>query len=115
PGAHWSPGGQCHIRRVTLAANDPLVPMLRAKGYTVEESVYTAGSVVVEFPIKSKARRSEAEVSVWEKAILAGELQRWWSDNSVSVTLSFGEDEKRFIGPILQWAAGNLKTVSFLP
>lgn len=116
PGAHWPVGGTYHLRRVTFSSDDPMVQSFRDAGYTVEDSVYTPGSVVVEFPILSRARRSEKDVSVWEKAMLAGELQRWWSDNSVSVTVSFDkETERSQIGPILRWGSGNLKTVSFLP
>lgn len=116
PGAHWPVGGHHHIRRVTFAADDPTVERFRDAGYTVEDSVYTPGSVVVEFPIESKALRSEQEVDVWSKFELAATLQELWSDNGVSVTVSYDKDsEADEIGPILQAGSTRLKAISFLP
>lgn len=117
PGVHWSPGARTHIRRVTVGKDEPIAELYAWCGYNVEPAVIDPeGSVVIEVPVMSPAKRSEREVSVWEKAILAGDLQRLWSDNSVSVTLSFDpEAEGQFIEPILEWAKSNLKTVSFLP
>ena len=117
PGAHWTPGGKFFIRRVTFDKNDPIVKHFKDANYTVEESYYTPeSSVVVEFPIKSGAKRSETEVSIFEKASLAAELQHYWSDNAVSVTVSFDpEKESKYIGTILHMYEGKLKTVSFLP
>ena len=47
---------------------------------------------------------------------LAATAQRYWSDNSVSVTVSFDpEKESDAIGTALHMYDGQLKTVSFLP
>lgn len=93
-----------------------MVQPFRDAGYVVEDSIYSRNTVVVEFPVESRAIRSEKDVSAWEKATMAGELQRYWADNSVSVTVSFDpEEEAQHIAPILHWAAGNMKTISFLP
>jgi hypothetical protein len=47
---------------------------------------------------------------------LAATAQRYWSDNSVSVTISFDpETEASAIGTSLHMYDGQLKTVSFLP
>ena len=47
---------------------------------------------------------------------LAATAQRYWSDNSVSVTVSFDpETEAQHIGTVLHMYDGQLKTVSFLP
>jgi hypothetical protein len=68
------------------------------------------------FPIKSQAKRAEKEVSIYEKISLAAHAQRYWSDNSVSVTVSFdSEKEKDAVGTVLHMYDGQLKTVSFLP
>lgn len=117
PGAHWAPGGQYIIRRVTFGKDDPIVAALRLAGYRVEPSAQSPDtSVVVEFPVETRARRSERDVSIFEKAHLAATLQREWSDNSVSVTLSYDpETEAQHIGTILAMYEGALKTVSFLP
>ncbi|WP_394620987.1 ribonucleoside-triphosphate reductase, adenosylcobalamin-dependent [Lentzea sp. JNUCC 0626] len=117
PGAHWAPGGEFFNRRVVFAAEDPLVPLFRWAGYDVEDSVYTPGtSVVVTFPVQSQAKRSEKDVSIFEKANLAATAQRYWSDNSVSVTVSFDPaTEGQHVGTVLAMYEGQLKTVSFLP
>jgi ribonucleoside-triphosphate reductase len=68
------------------------------------------------FPVKSDAKRSEKDVSIYEKMALAATAQRYWSDNSVSVTISFDpSSEASAIGTALHMYDGQLKTVSFLP
>jgi hypothetical protein len=47
---------------------------------------------------------------------LAAQAQRYWSDNSVSVTVTFDvEKESDAVGTALHMYDGQLKTVSFLP
>lgn len=117
PGVHWQSGSTYFIRRITFSKDDPMVEQFRQAGYTIEDSAYTPEtSVVVEFPIKSEAKRSEKEVSIFEKVHLAAELQNLWADNSVSVTVSFDpETEGNDIEKVLRMYEGKLKTVSFLP
>jgi hypothetical protein len=117
PGVHFTPGGSTFIRRITFQKNDPIVEQFRKAGYPVVESFYTPEtSVVVEMPIKSRSKRSEQEVSIFEKVHLAAEAQHYWSDNAVSVTVSFDpETEAEHVGTVLQMYEGRLKTVSFLP
>jgi hypothetical protein len=68
------------------------------------------------FPIKSLAERAEKDVTIFEKMSLAATAQRYWSDNSVSVTVSFDpEKEAEHVGTVLHMYDGQLKTVSFLP
>src|SRR5690606_40023043 len=56
------------------------------------------------------------DVPLREKAELAALAQRYWSDNSVSVTLSFDpETEGADVAGVLRDYAGRLKTASFLP
>jgi ribonucleotide reductase alpha subunit len=115
PGVHWNPASGYYIRRVTMGPSILLDELKRA-GYPVEESVYSKGQWVVSFPIKSPFKRSEKDVTIWEKVALAAEAQHWWSDNSVSVTVSYDPDtEAGYIDPILSLYEGRLKTVSFLP
>jgi hypothetical protein len=85
--------------------------------YRVEPASESPNSTsVVFFPVKSGAVRSEKDVSIYEKMALAATAQRYWSDNSVSVTISFDpETEAQHIGTVLHMYDGQLKTVSFLP
>lgn len=117
PGVHWNPASGYYIRRVNMTEG-PLLQSLREAGYNVEESAYSKGrgQYVVSFPIKSPFIRSERDVTIWEKVALAAEAQHWWSDNSVSVTISYDpETEGKHIEYILSLYEGRLKTVSFLP
>jgi hypothetical protein len=94
-----------------------MLPLFKMAKYRVEpasESPETTS--VVFFPVKSMSVRSEREVSIYEKMALAATAQRYWSDNSVSVTISFDPDtEAKAIGTALHMYDGQLKTVSFLP
>jgi ribonucleotide reductase alpha subunit len=115
-GVHWDVAGRYQMRLITFADNDPMLPLFKMANYRVEESVYTKGSSVVYFPIKSNSVRSAKDVSIYEKIALAATAQRYWSDNSVSVTVSFDpEKESEDVGRVLHMYDGQLKTVSFLP
>lgn len=117
PGVHWTPGGKFFLRAIRFANSDPMLPLFRAAGYRVEPASESPDSTsVVFFPIKSDAERSDKDVSIFEKASLAATAQRHWSDNSVSVTVSFDkETERQFVGTVLHMFDGQLKSVSFLP
>jgi hypothetical protein len=94
-----------------------MLPLFKMANYTVEpasESPETTS--VVYFPIKSNAERAERDVTIFEKMSLAAMAQHYWSDNSVSVTVSFDpETEGQHVGTVLHMYDGQLKTVSFLP
>ena len=117
PGVHWTAGGKFFLRAIRFANNDPMLPLFKMAQYRIEpasESPETTS--VVFFPIKSDASRSEKDVSIYEKMALAAQAQRYWSDNSVSVTVTFDvEKESEAVGTALHMYDGQLKTVSFLP
>lgn len=117
PGVHWPVGGQYFMRAIRFRNEDPMLPLFQMAQYRVEPaSEDPTGTSVVFFPVKSEAKRSEKEVSIYEKVALAATAQRYWSDNSVSVTVSFDpETESKDVGTVLHLYDGQLKTVSFLP
>ena len=117
PGVHWPVGGEYVLRSIRFSAHDAMVPLFIGAGYLVEPDVTAPdGTVVVYFPIKSVAVRPENEVSLFEKAHLAVMAQTWWSDNAVSVTLSFNkEKETKDVAKVLAMYEGQMKSVSFLP
>ncbi|CAB4179334.1 RTPR, ribonucleoside-triphosphate reductase, adenosylcobalamin-dependent [uncultured Caudovirales phage] len=117
PGVHWTVGGQYFNRAIRFANSDPMLPLFKLANYRVEPASESPDTTsVVFFPIKSSAKRSEKDVSIYEKMALAATAQRYWSDNSVSVTISFDPDtESSAIGTALHMYDGQLKTVSFLP
>jgi adenosylcobalamin-dependent ribonucleoside-triphosphate reductase len=117
PGVHWPSGGKYFLRAIRFGNNDPMLPLFKMANYRVEPASESPDTTsVVFFPIKTDAKRSEKEVSIYEKMNLAATAQRWWSDNSVSVTITFdAEKEKNDVGTVLHMYDGQLKTVSFLP
>jgi adenosylcobalamin-dependent ribonucleoside-triphosphate reductase len=117
PGVHWTPGGKFFNRAIRFSNEDPMLPLFKMANYRVEPASESPDTTsVVFFPIMSDAKRAERDVTVWEKASLAALAQEFWSDNSVSVTVSFDpETESDQIEPLLHAFDGKLKTVSFLP
>lgn len=117
PGVHWTPGGEYFLRAIRFANDDPMLPLFKMAKYRVEQASESPDTTsVVFFPIKADAKRSEKDVTIFEKMAIAATAQRYWSDNSVSVTISFdSENEKQHIGTVLHMYDGQLKTVSFLP
>ena len=116
PGVHWGPGGEFFLRAIRFGESDPMLHLFKAAGYKIEPDVVSANTSVVYFPVHSGHPRSEKDVSMFEKIGLAATAQKYWSDNGVSVTLSFDkETESKFIAPALHMYEGQLKAVSFLP
>lgn len=117
PGVHWTPGGKFFLRAIRFSNTDPMLPLFKMANYTVEPASESPDSTsVVFFPVKSDAERAERDVSIYEKMALAATAQKWWSDNSVSVTITFDpETEAKDVGSVLHMYDGQLKTVSFLP
>jgi len=117
PGVHWTPGGEYFLRAIRFSNEDPMLPLFKMANYRVEPASESAETTsVVFFPIKSQAKRSEKDVSIYEKTSLAATAQHYWSDNSVSVTVSFdAKKEKDAVGTVLHMFDGQLKTISFLP
>ena len=117
PGVHWTPGGEYFLRAIRFSNEDPMLPLFKMANYRIEKASESPKTTsVVFFPIKSNAKRSEKDVSIYEKTALAATAQRYWSDNSVSVTVSFDSNkEKDAVGTVLHMFDGQLKTISFLP
>ena len=116
PGVHWGPGGEFYLRAIRFGNTDPMLHLFKAAGYKIEADLVSANTQVVYFPVASGHKRAEKQVSLFEKIGLAATAQKYWSDNGVSVTLSFDkEEETKFIAPALNMYEGQLKAVSFLP
>jgi len=117
PGVHWTPGGKFFNRTIRFSNEDPMLPLFKMANYKVEPAAESPTTTsVVYFPIQSQAVRSEQDVTIFEKIALAATAQRYWSDNSVSVTVSFNkETESKHVGTVLHMHDGQLKSVSFLP
>jgi adenosylcobalamin-dependent ribonucleoside-triphosphate reductase len=116
PGVHWAPGGDYFLRAIRFGNTDPMIHLFKAAGYKMEADLVSANTTVVYFPVHSGHPRSEKDVTLFEKIALAATAQKYWSDNGVSVTLSFDkETESKHVAPALHMYEGQLKAVSFLP
>ncbi len=113
PGCHF-PEFNYYIRRVRLAKNSPLLPAIEEAGLPLEPDQVDSSSMVVSFPVHNPGR-SLKEVGIWEQVALASFLQRYWSDNQVSCTITFRPEEAAQIPIVLDYYKYSLKSISFLP
>jgi len=116
PGIHY-PISEYYIRRIRIAMTSPLLNALLDAGYYVEPSVTDPSTAVAEFPVReSFFSRGESDVSMWEQLENAAQMQHYWADNQVSVTVKFNPaTEGKDIEYALDLYQGRLKSVSFLP
>ena len=115
PGIHY-PEAEYYIRRIRFDKNSPLIPKIEKAGYVVEPDKYNKSGVCVNFPVKEGLfERSKYEVSMWEQLEFAAKYQYYWSDNAVSVTITFRPEEAEHIKHALDLYEDRLKVVSFLP
>lgn len=116
PGLHY-PESKFYIRRIRISENSPLVEEAKNAGYHVEKDFFSANTEVISFPIEIKEDvRSAKDVTIWEQLSLAALMQEVWSDNAVSVTVTFDpETEGDQIERALDYYQYKLKAVSFLP
>jgi hypothetical protein len=115
PGIHY-PHSEYYIRRIRLSKNSDLIEPIKAAGFKIEDDSYSPNTVVAEFPIHEKFfDRSKNEVSIWEQAENAAAYQKYWSDNQVSITITFTNEESDQIKYVLEAYEDKLKSASFLP
>ena len=113
PGCHF-PEFDYYIRRIRIAKSSKLLPAILEAGFPIEDDIMDPSSAVVSFPVHNEGK-SLKDVSIWEQAHMAVFLQRYWSDNQVSCTITFRPEEASQIAPILDYLKYSLKSISFLP
>jgi hypothetical protein len=116
PGIHY-PHAEYYIRRVRISKNSPLVKAVQDAGYHVEPVVGQEDfTVVISFPIKEDFFvRGKDQVTIWEQVSNAVAYQKYWSDNSVSITVTFKKSEEADVQHALELYEDQLKSISFLP
>ena len=115
PGIHY-PHSEYYIRRIRISKNSDLIEPIRNAGYMIEDDKYSNNSYVIEFPVHEKNfERSKKDVSIWEQAENAADYQKYWSDNQISITITFKPEEAGQIKHVLECYEDKLKSVSFLP
>lgn len=115
PGIH-SPHSEHYIRRIRVSKNSDVWQHYQKAGYEVVQDVYADNTMVIEFPVKeNNFTRGKDDVSMWEQFALAAALQRHWSDNAVSITITIQPNEAKDLASALTVYESQLKSVSFLP
>jgi len=109
------------IQRIRFAANDALIPLLRAAGHHIEpvkrlDGTLDHGTLVVDFYVRAPEGSPVADEDwdTWKQLDIYKLAQRHWSDQSVSVSVYYKRDE---IKKIKDWIRDNLKetkSISFL-
>jgi len=118
PGAHpaYAP---YYIRRVRMSTSHDLVDKCREHGYPVEPQLRFDGSIdpntsVVSFPVDHSHATPAEDVTAVDMLETQKFLQKYWSDNSVSMSVYYKPEE---LGEIKSWLKDNfqfIKGVSFL-
>jgi hypothetical protein len=71
--------------------------------------------MVASFPVREPHFiKGKKDASMWEQLEIAASYQNYWADNSVSVTITFKEEEADDIKTALEMYETRLKAVSFL-
>lgn len=117
PGVHF-PHSEYYIRRIRIAEESEMWRQFQNHGYHVEDDVVSSKTKIVSFPIHAGENiKPASEVTIWEQLSLAAMAQKYWSDNGVSVTVTFNPEKtsKDEIVSAMQMYEDQLKAVSFLP
>ena len=116
PGIHF-PHSEFYVRRIRVGKNSPLWTIMKDAGHPVEEDKFQSEyTMVVSFPVREKNfSRKKSDVSMWEQLELAAQLQAYWADNQVSVTVTIKPEEADGVSHALSMYENRLKSVSFLP
>ena len=119
-GCHVPPS-RYYIQRIRFAANDLLIPQLKQAGHYMEpvvrfDGTFDPGTLVVDFYEKAPDGYPVADEDwdTWKQLEVVKNLQSWWADQSVSVTVYYNRDK---IQQLKEWLRDNLqyiKSISFL-
>lgn len=113
-GIHY-PHAPFYIRNIRMNVNSPVLALCRDAGYPVEPDLRAPNTFVVSFPVSEKVSVGKADVTVRQQFENAKDLQRYWADNAVSITITFKEHEADQLQDLLEEYAPELKAISLLP
>lgn len=115
PGIHF-PHSKYYYRVVRFATDSDMLPKLKQAGYRCEIIENEPNTTAVYFPVKEAYfDREKDEISMWEQLELAAQMQYYWSDNAVSISVNFKPEEAADIPRALELYESRLKSVSFIP
>lgn len=108
-----------YIRRVRISNTEKeIIECAKQNGFQCEPDVYSKGhTTVISFPCKTINENviTRDKISMEYQFRLMELLQRYWSDNQVSCTISFKENERDDIVPMLKKYITSIKGISMLP
>jgi adenosylcobalamin-dependent ribonucleoside-triphosphate reductase len=116
PGIHF-PYAEYYWRTMRMDSGSQLAAALRKSGYRVIDLPKEGNNTcVVYFPVKEENYyKGRSDVTMWEQLELAAQMQHYWADNQVSITVTFKPEEAPQIEQALSLYETRLKSVSFLP
>ena len=115
PGIHY-PHSEYYIRNIRVDDTSPLVEASIKAGYPIEACKYAPNTWVVSFPVREENfALSKDDISIWQQFANAADLQAYWADNQVSITVTFTKDEAKEIEACLDHFQTRLKSISLLP
>lgn len=108
------------IQRIRFQSNDPILSAIKFAGYKTEPDAYSPNTTVVEFLVKAPTAEYEKfmsakDVPIEEQFANQAFMQKYWADNSVSITITFKEDEKDKIEKLLRQYRKYTKSTTLLP
>jgi hypothetical protein len=114
PGGHFAMG-EFYIRRKRVSTLSPYKALLDAAGYPFEKAEGD-NTLAYEFPQAQPHVRTQKQAGMFEQALVLCMLQREWSDNAVSFSISFNpKSEGPLVGNLLAHIAPMVKSVSVMP
>lgn len=114
PGIHF-PEAEYYYVTMRFDSGSDLLKAHQKAGYRVEKGEGHTTSIVY-FPVhEENFYKSVVDQTMWEQLEIAAQMQAYWADNQVSVTIKFKPEEKDQIPLALQLYEKRLKAVSFMP
>ena len=96
PGVHWQ-HSPYFIRRIRVNAHDPLALTAKELGWQIHteagQEMETATTIVIDFPVKSPATVTKADVSAVEQLEEYLLFQKYYTDMNTSNTITVKPDE----------------------
>ncbi len=109
------------IQRIRFSSDDALIPLLRAAGHYMEpeyklDGTYNPSTTVVDFYVRAEDGLPVADEGwdTWKQLDVLKMAQKYWSDQSVSVSVYYKKDEITKIKDWLRTNLNEIKTISFL-
>jgi len=116
PGIHH-PESTSYYRTIRVSSDSELVEILKNANYRIEPAASDPKkTVVVYFPVlHDEDHIDKSKVSIWRQFKDTSDVQKYYADNMVSVTVTFNKQESSEIADCLTAFESELKSVSLLP